>query len=223
MALLAAFLLGAAVIAGAMWLRPPPPAPEPPAPEPVEPPVEVGALDPPTHEPPPTTVAPTTTTTAPPPPPARGQLIDALTARGWLEFDPDAADSPLPTWGARFVLVTDGDGAGAGADPVVLALIDGVAAATATPSTVLAGLTPDPPGDDTDDDTGDDATPEAAAAVRLVRADERLAARVSTVDHVLGFEGLAALVLALEDLDLPRVGHYGIAPSAGALLPPAQP
>lgn len=172
-----------------------------------------------------TTVAPTTTTTTAPPRPERGELVDALVEAGWLRFEPDAADTPLPDWGARYLVVSaDDDVAELPADTVVLPLLVGLADADAAPATVLAGVTPAPdpllPLDEEGAELVDD---EVVDPVLVVRADEELAVRISTVDHALGFDGLAGVVLALEDLDVPRVGHYGVAPSAGALLPPPRP
>ena len=43
--------------------------------------------------------------------------------------------------------------------------------------------------------------------------------RLSTVDNLESFMGEAASVLAVEDLAVPRVGHYGVGPGADRLLP----
>ena len=52
-----------------------------------------------------------------------------------------------------------------------------------------------------------------------VRADEQLAAVVSTVDNLELTEGKVAAVLALADLP-GTVGHYGVGEDADAALPP---
>ena len=57
-------------------------------------------------------------------------------------------------------------------------------------------------------------------AVIVVRGDERLRELVSTVDALEGFEGLAAMVLALAEAGDGVVGHYGLDESASRLLPP---
>jgi hypothetical protein len=204
----------------------PAPVPTTAAPPPVEPGADPADPDPATGEPGTTTTpaAPTTTTTTAPP--ERGELVEALVAAGFLRFEPDAADTPLADWEGRYVVVSaDDDVAEVPADTAVLPLLTGLADADGAPTTVVAGLASpiDPSAPlDGEPDTGASDDP-AVDPVLVVRADEDLAVRVSTVDHALGFDGLAAVVLAVEDLGVPRVGHYGTAPSAGALLPPALP
>lgn len=52
-----------------------------------------------------------------------------------------------------------------------------------------------------------------------LREGELTRDRLSTVDDLDTAAGVAALVLALEDLGIPRVGHYGSSSSATRLLP----
>jgi hypothetical protein len=57
-----------------------------------------------------------------------------------------------------------------------------------------------------------------AVFVGLLRGDS-LAARMSTVDNIESPMGQTAAVLALEDLGVPRFGHYGVARDAQHVLP----
>lgn len=52
-----------------------------------------------------------------------------------------------------------------------------------------------------------------------LREGEVTGVRLSTIDDLDTAAGLAALVLALEDLAELRTGHYGVAPGAARLLP----
>jgi hypothetical protein len=56
-----------------------------------------------------------------------------------------------------------------------------------------------------------------------LRDDDDLAARVSTLDALDTAAGLAALVLAVEDLGAGTIGHYGLGPGASRLLPAPAP
>jgi hypothetical protein len=55
--------------------------------------------------------------------------------------------------------------------------------------------------------------------VTLLRDDDDLAARLSTVDNIDDFPGRLAAVLALADLRDGRIGHFGRGPGAQRLLP----
>jgi hypothetical protein len=61
------------------------------------------------------------------------------------------------------------------------------------------------------------------ALVAEVRGDGRLRDRMSTVDVLGDFAGLAAMVLGLADLATGQVGDYGTGDGADALLPVRQP
>jgi len=54
--------------------------------------------------------------------------------------------------------------------------------------------------------------------VGLLRGDIA-SARLSTVDNLESAMGQTAVVLALEDLGVPRFGHYGVGPGAQRVLP----
>ena len=55
--------------------------------------------------------------------------------------------------------------------------------------------------------------------VTMIRQDDRLRELVPTVDQLEHFEGWAAMVLALADVDGGVVGHYGLGDDASRLLP----
>ena len=67
---------------------------------------------------------------------------------------------------------------------------------------------------------GDDPERTRNAVVGPIRSDEPLKKNVSTVDDLESFDGLAAVVLAVEDLDNDVHGHYGVGDGATS-LPPA--
>jgi hypothetical protein len=56
-----------------------------------------------------------------------------------------------------------------------------------------------------------------------LRTGELTRDRLSTVDHLDTAAGMAAAVLAVEDLGTLRTGHYGVASGAARLLPGADP
>jgi len=144
-------------------------------------------------------------------------VLNALRVAGFLDYDaPDGAPEdvvPVPDPTTRVVFV-------AGPDPDVpdralaLPLVrnltvprdDRVALATLVAAPSL--------------DEEADAPPDGEGGlIAAVRADEELAARVSSVDDVDDFAGRLAAVLALADLGAGRIGHFGVGPGAQRLLP----
>ncbi|MEJ7583855.1 MAG: copper transporter [Acidimicrobiales bacterium] len=67
--------------------------------------------------------------------------------------------------------------------------------------------------------TGED--PEAVREVPLepYKQDESIAERISSVNDLEEFSGVAAVILALDDLGAGRHGHYGLGDAVGSLLP----
>ena len=57
------------------------------------------------------------------------------------------------------------------------------------------------------------------AVLAPVRNDDSLATQVATVDNLEAVEGAIATVLALGDLTIGVVGHYGVGSGADRLLP----
>jgi hypothetical protein len=108
----------------------------------------------------------------------------------------------LPLSNTRY-LVISGAGADAGDDVVAVPLVQAYAQASGRVVAAESGV---------DTDGG------RAVFVGLLRGDS-LAARMSTVDNLESPMGQTAAVLALEDLGVPRFGHYGVGPGAQRLLP----
>lgn len=160
-----------------------------------------------------TTVPGSTSTTARVSP--RGGVLAALSTTGYIEVDkPDAgqfdASVPLPN-GTRFV-VASGEGADVPDGQAAIALVRTLAAASGTSTRVVA-VEPGRPSSGRE--------PEVRARfIGPLRAEgKELDARVSTVNNVEDFRGRVATVLALVDLGVGRVGHYGVGSGADRLVP----
>ncbi|MGI8984681.1 MAG: copper transporter [Acidimicrobiales bacterium] len=110
--------------------------------------------------------------------------------------------SALPLANTRY-LVVSGAGAEVGDDVVAVPLVQAYSQAT---SRVVAA------------ESGVNTDGGRAVFVGLLRGDA-LAARISTVDNIESAMGQTAVVLALEDLGVPRFGHYGVGPGAQRILP----
>jgi hypothetical protein len=108
----------------------------------------------------------------------------------------------LPLANTRY-LVVSGAGAEVGDDVVAVPLVQAYAQASGRVVAAESGV---------DTDGG------RAVFVGLLRGDS-LAARMSTVDNIESPMGQTAAVLALEDLGVPRFGHYGVGRGAQRLLP----
>lgn len=108
----------------------------------------------------------------------------------------------LPLANTRY-LVVSGAGAEVGDDVVAVPLVQAYAQ---TSGRVVAA------------ESGVDTDGGRAVFVGLLRGDS-LAARMSTVDNLESPMGQTAAVLALEDLGVPRFGHYGVGRGAQHVLP----
>ena len=108
----------------------------------------------------------------------------------------------LPLANTRY-LVVSGAGAEVGDDVVAVPLVQAYAQASGRVVAVESGV---------DTDGG------RAVFVGLLRSD-LLSSRMSTVDNIESPMGQTAAVLALEDLGVPRFGHYGVGPGAQRVLP----
>lgn len=140
--------------------------------------------------------------------------LAALQTAGFLTFEaPPPATSTttaslpptlatLPLANTRY-LVVSGAGAEVGDDIVAVPLVQAFAQASGRVVAVESGV---------DTDGG------RAVFVGLLRGDA-LSARISTVDNIESPMGQTAAVLALEDLGVPRFGHYGVGPGAQRILP----
>ena len=107
----------------------------------------------------------------------------------------------LPLANTRYIVVS-GAGAEVGDDVVAVPLVQAYGQA----GRVVAA------------ESGRDTDGGRAVFVGLLRGDVG-AARLSTVDNLDSSMGQTAAVLALEDLGVPRYGHYGVGPGAQRILP----
>ncbi|HEX6167747.1 MAG TPA: copper transporter [Acidimicrobiales bacterium] len=148
--------------------------------------------------------------------PAEPALLSRLREAGFVSYElPDGADGDvvrLPASGLR-VVVVDGPGAALPAGEVLAPMladltIDGRAPVVATQPTVLTG-------DDVDEAT-------QPQLVGLVRDDDTLSERVSTVDNLDQVSGLVSTLVATIDAvpGDPVIGRYGTGDGADDRLPP---
>lgn len=108
----------------------------------------------------------------------------------------------LPLANTRY-LVVSGAGADVGDEVLAVPLVQAYAQASGRVVAAESGV---------DTDGG------RAVFVGLLRGDS-LPGRMSTVDNIESPMGQTAAVLALEDLGVPRFGHYGVGPGAQRVLP----
>jgi hypothetical protein len=139
--------------------------------------------------------------------------LAALQSAGFLTYEgPPPATSTtaslpstlasLPLANTRYVVVS-GAGAEVGDDIVAVPLVQAYAQASGR---VVAA------------ESGVDTQGGRAVFVGLLRGDVA-SSRLSTVDNLESPMGQTAAVLALEDLGVPRFGHYGVGPGAQRILP----
>ena len=145
----------------------------------------------------------------------QGGALAALAEAGFVDIDSpevgrfDAA-APLMA-GTRFV-VASGEGADLPDQQGAIVLVRALAAASGTSTRVVA-VEPGRPAN------GRDPEVRARFIGPLREQGKDLDARVSTVNNVEDFRGRVAVVLALVDLGVGRVGHYGTGPAADRLVP----
>ncbi len=136
--------------------------------------------------------------------------LAALVAAGFVTYEapPGQATATVPALfqGLRVVMVS-GAGADVGDDQVALPLAQDLSQAPAR--LVVA-------------ESGQDSSGGRGVFVGLVRKDDAVASRVSSVDNLESPMGQAAVVLALEDLAGSHTGHYGVGPGAQRLVPATQ-
>lgn len=146
--------------------------------------------------------------------------LASLSAAGFVTYDPPslvpaspATSVPptlasLPLAGTRYVVVS-GAGAEVGDDVVAVPFVQAVSQATGaqSPGRVVAA------------EAGRDTQGGRAVFVGLLRGDPIVSTRVSTVDNLESPMGQTATVLALEELAVPRFGHFGVGPGAQRILP----
>ena len=148
--------------------------------------------------------------------PSEPALLSRLREGGFVQYElPEGAEGDvvrLPASGLRIVVV-DGPGAQVPASQVLQPTLTELT--VEGPAPVVAVQPEAVP-----DDQPDDAPP---LLVRIIRDDDTLAERVSTVDDIDRVSGRVATVLAAVDAvpGNPVIGHYGTGDGASRLIPPA--
>lgn len=168
---------------------------------------------------PPVAVADPSAAPAEMPAAAEPPLLAALKGAGFVDYTtPSGAGDPvlLPAASARYVVVSNappGSGGQLFASGVLERMVqDGVAPVVAAQGAVELPKSVKP---------SEDAR--RTTFVGPLRDGELTRDRLSTIDDLDTAAGLAALVLAVEDLGVPVIGHYGSSSSSSRLLPPARP
>ena len=148
--------------------------------------------------------------------PAEPALLSGLREGGFVQYDlPEGAEGDvveLPASGLRIVLV-DGPGAQVPASQVLQPMLTELTVEGPAPVVAVAP-------EELPDDQAEDPPP---VLVRIIRDDDTLAERLSTVDDIDRVSGRAATVLATVDATpgSPIIGHYGTGDGASRLVPPA--
>ena len=162
-------------------------------------------------------VAPTEPAAIVVPAPTEPALIALLEEAGFIDYQPLAGSGDdrvlLPGAATRYVVLS---GALPDTGPQLFAgalleevVADGVAPVVAAQGEVSLRRGDAPASEDA----------RRSTFVGPLREGELTRDRLSTIDDLDTAAGLAALVLALEDLSIPSVGHYGSSSSATRLLP----
>ncbi len=146
---------------------------------------------------------PTTTTTIPA---DELGVVSALFDNGFIEFKTVPGGGDTPQFPDRTHLLIVGGSNDVPDDLVVEPLVSRLGRNADAPLLAVAGSAL--PGDGGVSDL-----------VTMIRQDAGLRELVSTVDELQHFEGWAAMVLALADVDDGVVGHYGLGDEATRLLP----
>ncbi len=137
--------------------------------------------------------------------------LPALDTAGFITYDPPPPQLPatletLAVPGLRLLLVS-GAGARVGDDVLAVPLAESLV--NAGDPVVAAEAGQDTPGG-------------RGVFVGLLRGDNEIGSRLSTVDDLESSMGQAAAVLAVGDLGASRTGHFGVGPGAQRLLPAPQ-
>jgi hypothetical protein len=150
------------------------------------------------------------------PAPAEPALLSRLREGGFVQYQlPEGAEGDvvlLPASGLRIVIV-DGPGAEVPASQVLQPMLSDLT--VEGPAPVVAAQP-----EEVRDEEDEDAPP---LLVRIVRDDDTLSERLSTVDALDRVSGPAATVLATVDAvpGDPVIGHYGTGDGSSRLVPPA--
>ncbi|MGK2947688.1 MAG: copper transporter [Acidimicrobiales bacterium] len=150
--------------------------------------------------------------------PAEPDLVMALEAAGFIDYQalPDDLDERvlLAPEGVRYLFVSDLP-AGTGAGRPLLPLLEEMTAEGVAPVVAAQGDT------DLRDDEGDPAPEDdrRTTFVGALRESDDLRGLLTTLDDIDTAAGLVAAILAIDDLENGRVGHYGVGPGADGLVP----
>ena len=152
--------------------------------------------------------------------PSEPVLLAALVKAGFIDYAalPGAAEHRvlLPGASTRYVIVSnDTPGTQAGALAFATVLVEELSALPHVPVVAAQGLVglPDGASGPASEDS------ERTTFVGPIRQGDLTRTKVTTVDDLDTPEGIAALVLALQDTGKSIVGHFGVAPGATRLLP----
>jgi hypothetical protein len=159
---------------------------------------------------------PTTTTTSTTAPPDAAvdvpRVFVALRDAGFLDFDAPEGQAddigPQLVQGTRLIFVSGG-ASDVKVDEVSVPFVEQLVVDRAGVPAVGLLAAEEIVGDQT-------LTPDFVDALRK---DDAVSGRLSTIDNLGDFAGRLASVLAISDLGLGRVGHYGTGPGAQRLLP----
>lgn len=152
------------------------------------------------------------------PGPVEPDVVRRLVEAGFVDYEPVPGSTEqrvlVPGSGARYLLVSSTKPS-RGAQALGSALLAAMTTDGVAPVVAAQGLVELP------DVDGRPATEDARRStfVGPIRSNERMRSRLSTVDDLDAASGLAAVVLALEDVGSGAVGHFGVAPGAARLLP----
>jgi len=152
---------------------------------------------------------------------ADGGLLPALAAGGFVGYEPPPPATTttttiglgsFPVSNLRILLVS-GAGAEVGDDRLAVPFAQSLVAQAPTVqgSRLVAA------------ESGQDTPGGRAVFVGPLRVDTTVSTKLSTVDNLESPIGQAAAVLALDDLDVARLGSYGVGPGAQRLLPSLEP
>jgi hypothetical protein len=150
------------------------------------------------------------------PAPAEPPLLSRLREGGFVQYQlPEGAEGDvvrLPASGLRIVVV-DGPGAQVPASQVLQPMLTELTVEGPAP---VVAVQPEEVRDEEDEDA-------PPLLVRIVRDDDTLSERLSTVDTLDRVSGRVATVLATVDAvpGNPVIGHYGTGDGASRLVPPA--
>ncbi len=160
-----------------------------------------------------TTVPGVTTTTARLA--SQGGVLATLSTLGFVSIDSPQSgrfDANLPLLSGTRFIVASGDGADVPDAIGAIALVKALVAAEGTSTRVMA-VEPGKPA------LGRDPEVRSRYIVPLRAEDKALDNSISTVNNLEDFRGRVAVVLALIDLGVGRVGHYGTGTGADRLVP----